>query len=367
MMKGKELAFFQALLIIFCSLGVWQYTLQETPSDEGGSLIVTDSNGFNHSFQETPSRVAITNTYAASVMRMLDVDLDVIVGISGDFSDESLWPEFVNTPLVQQSAHSEIDFESLLDCRPEIYIVFATNGMVDTNAIREKLEPVGIKVVALDFYKYDVLRDEISVIAELFGKQQQATEIFDEFDAIETMVAERIDNMSLEDKPRIVMEHHASLVRDPVVLTGTSQWTDMIEKAGGVNVFADLPGHTTHVLMESIIGNNPDLLLFDGITFDIGYNSFDEENKCETHMNHVSDRDGFESVTAIVENRMAIMSGEFAGPMMIHGLPTLAKLLHPNLFLDVDTEQYLDNYFADYHDVERIGKFVCTYTDTVAD
>ena len=29
------------------------------------------------------------------------------------------------------------------------------------------------------------------------------------------------------------MEHHASLTRDPVVLTGTSQWTDMIDRAGG--------------------------------------------------------------------------------------------------------------------------------------
>ena len=53
------------------------------------------------------------------------------------------------------------------------------------------------------------------------------------------------------------------------------------------------------------------------------------------------------------------MAGEFAGPMMIHGLPTLAKFLHPELFEDVDTEQILDDYFTRYHDTDRIGKFVC--------
>ena len=361
-MKDRELAIFQAVLIIICSIGVWQYSMGDELENETGSLVVTDSNGVEHTFDQSPSRVAITNTYAASVMRMLQVDLGVVVGVSGDFYDESLWPEFVDTPLVQQSAHSEIDFESLLDSRPEIYIVFATNGMVDTNAIREKLEPVGIKVIALDFYKYDSLRDEINVIANLFGKQLQMAALFEEFDEIETMVSVRIGNMNESARPQIVMEHHASLTRDPVVLTGTSQWTDMIEKAGGTNVFSDLPGHTTHVDMEAILDMNPDILMFDGITFDIGFNSFDDEGKCRTHMDFIADRPGFDSVTAVQDDRMMIMSGEFAGPMMIHGLPTLAKLLHPDLFMDVDTEQYLDDYFTTYHNIERVGKFVCTST-----
>ncbi len=360
-MSVSKLAIFQVVLVLVCSLGVYQASIQDSiSSTNNGNIIVTDSNGIEHHFDETPSRVAITNTYAASVMRMLEVDLERVVGISGDFDDESLWPEFINTPLVQQSAHSEIDFESLLDSRPEIYIVFATNGMVDTNAIREKLDPVGIKVVALDFYKYDVLRDEINVIANLFGKQQEASDLFSEFDEIENMVSERILGMNESLRPQIVMEHHASLTRDPVVLTGTSQWTDMIEKAGGRNVFADLPGHTTHVDMEAIMDENPDVIMFDGITFDIGFNNYDNEDKCQTHMQFIADRPGFDSITAIQNNRMAIMSGEFAGPMMIHGLPTLAKLLHPDLFSDINADQYLDDYFIEHHNIDRIGKFVCT-------
>lgn len=360
-MSVSKLAIFQVVLVLVCSLGVYQASIKDSiSSTNNGNIIVTDSNGIEHHFDETPSRVAITNTYAASVMRMLEVDLERVVGISGDFDDESLWPEFINTPLVQQSAHSEIDFESLLDSRPDIYIVFATNGMVDTNAIREKLDPVGIKVVALDFYKYDVLRDEINVIADIFGKQQEASDLFSEFDEIENMVSERIIGMNESLRPQIVMEHHASLTRDPVVLTGTSQWTDMIEKAGGRNVFADLPGHTTHVDMEAIMDENPDVIMFDGITFDIGFNNYDDEDKCQTHMQFIADRPGFDSITAIQDNRMAIMSGEFAGPMMIHGLPTLAKLLHPDLFSDINADQYLDDYFIDHHNIERIGKFVCT-------
>jgi iron complex transport system substrate-binding protein len=279
--------------------------------------------------------------------------------VSGDFYDQDLWPDLSSRDLIQQSAHSEIDFEALLDTRPEVYIVFATNGMVDTNSIREKLEPIGIKVLAFDFYKYDSLRTEMSVMAKIFGKQSEALDVFAEFDAIEKLVEDRISGLDEEDRPNVVMEHHASLTRDPVVLTGTSQWTDIIVMAGGINVFADLPGHTTHVDMEAILDANPDVLMFDGIVFDIGFNSFDDEGQCTTHMDFIKTRPGFENMVAIEDDRMAIMSGEFAGPMMIHGLPSLAKILHPDLFDDVDSDSYIQDFFQNYHGVEMTGKFVC--------
>ena len=279
----------------------------------------------------------------------LPCDMNELIEISINF----------NIPIIQDSAHSEIDFEALLDTRPEVYLVFATNGMVDTNAIREKLEPVGISVIALDFYKYDLLRYEISVMADLFGKQQESNVLFSEFNTIQLEIENRLSGLDSTDRPNVVMEHHASLTRDPVVLTGTSQWTDIIEIAGGVNVFKDLPGHTTHVDMEAILDANPDILMFDGITFDLGFNDFDEKDSCTSHMDFIADRPGFDKLNAVIDDRMIIMSGEFAGPMMIHGLPTLAKYLHPEIFEDVDASSYLDDYFLTYHSVERVGKFVC--------
>ena len=360
---GRIIAFFQVIVIIVCSIGVYHFTSHdETNIDENLTIQVVDSNGVQHSFSESPTRVAITNTYAASAMRMLDVNSSVVVGVSGDFYDEMLWPEFAETKIIQQSAHSEIDFEALLDSRPEVYIVFATNGMVDTNAIRDKLDPVGIKVLALDFYKYDVLRDEISIIADIFDKKNEASELFQEFDSIELEISSRTLGLNETNRPTVVMEHHASLTRDPVVLTGTSQWSDIIEKAGGTNIFKDLPGHTTHVDMEAILDANPDVIMFDGITFDIGFNAFDSDDMCGTHMDVIRDRPGFDNMKAIQENRMIIMSGEFAGPMMIHGLPTLAKILHPDLFIDLDTESFIDDYFVNHQGLEKRGKFVCNST-----
>ena len=70
----KNIAFFQVLLVILCSAGVWLYTDSVDSRDKEGIIQVIDSNGVVHNFDESPSRIAITNTYAASVMRMLDIN-----------------------------------------------------------------------------------------------------------------------------------------------------------------------------------------------------------------------------------------------------------------------------------------------------
>ena len=360
MSRQRYIVLFQVAFIVVAGWQLYDFAQSDRLTMEEGEQQVVDSNDVTYAFDAPPQRVALTNTYAATVMKMLDVDPEVVVGVSGDFDDNDLWPEFADATRVQNSAHSEIDFEALLDARPDVYIVFATNGMVDTEAIRHKLTPVGIHVLALDFYKYDSLRYEIGVLADVFDRRDAAKELFEDFDAIEAMVDLRVQSIAEEDRPEVVMEHHASLTRDPVVLTGTSQWTDLIQMAGGVNVFAELPGHTTHVDMEAIIDADPDVLMFDGITFEIGYNKYDPEDKCTTHMQAVRDRPGFDGMQAVSDDRMLILSGEFAGPMMVYGLPTLAKHFHPTQFEDVDTESFLDTFYSEIFDVERVGTFACS-------
>ena len=359
MQRQQMVALFQVLFLLVAGWGLYDFIQSDGMLPSQGEQEVVDSNGVVYAFDEPPKRIAITNTYAATVMKMLDVDPSVVVGVSGDFESSDLWPEFDSTQIIQNSAHSEIDFETLLDTRPELYIVFASNGMVDTEAIRQKLNTVGVHVLALDFYKYDSLRYEIGVLATLFDRQAEAELLFSEFDAIEALVNQRILQIDDEQRPQVVMEHHASLTRDPVVLTGTSQWTDLIEMAGGINVFSELPGHTTHVDMEAIIDANPDVIMFDGITFELGYDDYDPEDKCSTHMQSVSERPGFDQMQAIENDRMLILAGEFAGPMMVYGLPTLAEHFHPELFEDVNSSSYLDTFFSDYFDVERKGVFLC--------
>ena len=86
MFSNRNIALFQASMIILFSFGIWYTSSMDSDQEsfENG-IEVLDSNGITHNFESSPTRVAITNTYAATVLRMLDVDLSVVSGVSGDF------------------------------------------------------------------------------------------------------------------------------------------------------------------------------------------------------------------------------------------------------------------------------------------
>tara|TARA_B100001287_G_scaffold273785_1_gene277900 strand:- start:502 stop:1605 length:1104 start_codon:yes stop_codon:yes gene_type:complete len=358
----KALAAIQIVVLLVLGYAMLNVFNDSRDAEEDGTIVITDTTGEVHVFDAPPDRIVLSNTFGATAMRMLDADMSSVVGVSGDFDDEVLWPELVDRPWVQFSAHSEIDFEALLDVRPDVYVVFATNGMVDTAAIRERLAPMGIDVVAFDFYKYDALREEFKQLAMMLDRMDNYEELMQEFDEIESDMAVALEGLEDSERPAVVMEHHASLTRDPVVLTGSSQWDDIIRIAGGTNVFSDLPGHTTHVDMEAILDADPEVLMFDGITFELGFNMDDPKGGCGEHFNLIQSRPGFDSMQAIEEERMLIFSGSFAGPMMIHGLPFIAEQFHPERFDEGTGADLLDNFYADHFAVDRNGTFLCKMT-----
>ena len=91
--KGK-LALIQVSILLIGFFGWYILSDQDIQeSEQPYSITVTDSNGVVHQFEESPSRVAISNTYIASAMRMLNVSSSVVVGVSGDFDDSILWPD----------------------------------------------------------------------------------------------------------------------------------------------------------------------------------------------------------------------------------------------------------------------------------
>ena len=64
MSSGRSVALFQVALVVICSIGVWQYSIQDEELEQKGSIVITDSNGIEHRFEDYPERIVITNTYA---------------------------------------------------------------------------------------------------------------------------------------------------------------------------------------------------------------------------------------------------------------------------------------------------------------
>ena len=89
MSTSKSFPMLQVVIVIILLIGIFQFSSTEEQSEDSENFLieVTDSNGVVHQFESMPQRVAVANTFAASAMRMIDVDPSIVVGVSGDFYD----------------------------------------------------------------------------------------------------------------------------------------------------------------------------------------------------------------------------------------------------------------------------------------
>ena len=80
-MNKEKIAFIQVFILLIGFFGWYILSDEDVQETNSYSITVTDSNGVVHQFEESPSRVAISNTYIASAMRMLNVSSSVVVGV----------------------------------------------------------------------------------------------------------------------------------------------------------------------------------------------------------------------------------------------------------------------------------------------
>ena len=100
---------------------------------------------------------------------------------------------------------------------------------------------------------------------------------------------------------------------------------ELIDLAGGTNIFADLPGDFAQVSAESIIERNPDIVLL---------TDTDLPDSPQTP-DMVAARPGWDTVTAVQNGAIYPLQGALVstpGPRLIDGLESVAAVLHPDRF-----------------------------------
>lgn len=359
----KPFHFTIAIIVVLVGTGLVYFHLNSEENGPQGASAggqnMIDSTGTEISIPKNLTRIGIVNTFTAEVLMALDVDMTIVVGVSGDFSGEErseLWGELKGKRVIQVSAHGEPDIEAMLDLRIQMLITFATHQFVDISSIRSKLSPAHIVVVGVDLYKYDSLYDEIELLGDIFQKEEEASDLIENLKGIEENIDTRISGLNDDEIKTVVIEHHSSSARDPTVRSSQSDWNIVLERCGGENLFRDEPGSVAHVDPEFIIESNPDIFLFDGNLVDLGYGS-DDMTEASALLKSVKERDGYSTMKAVSNGDLFILSGEFSGPMIIHGMMVIAKILHPDLFEDIDPEEMVSDYYQLVYGVDARGTF----------
>ena len=285
-------------------------------------------------------RVALLNEYSAEGIQIFRVQ-DRIIGVDTDIREYTYLPEVSCLPDLGKAKNP--DLETILSLNPDLILTCYYPNIPDL----EKNIPQNIPIIDLSFTKPDNLSQEVKTLGYIFGKVDLADDYIENFhDKYVDLVRSRIEGVSENERPRVYLES-SSPYKTYGNTTGAHQ---MMVLAGGKNIFDDMEGLPT-VDPEAIIDKNPEIIIRGGYT-DAGY-SVDDSSKMIELRDEIMSRSGFDSIQAVNENKTHVVDVNLHyGLDYPIGLVYFAKIIHPELFIDVDPIKVHQEFLAEFLGVD---------------
>ncbi len=211
-------------------------------------------------------------------------------------------------------------------------------------AIYPSLERFGIKTLTVDHKTVEGVLKSIPTIGQACGNSSAARQMVDELRGRMDRVRRKTAGLR---RPGVMVSVDRTLGTgrlENVFAAGNEEYFDeMIEIAGGRNVFGDQPVRYPVVSNESIIKTNPEIII-DIISSMNDTSSADGEHSDAAAINEIkakasADWQQLPNVDAVVSGKVFCLTEDFIsvpGPRFILLLEKLARLLHPEADWDAN-------------------------------
>jgi iron complex transport system substrate-binding protein len=324
---------------------------------EANTIEVVDSVGSVIEIPQPLERVVILDHYAGEMVRALGA-IDMIVGINDSMAEDTeYWPVLCKVP--PAGSYSEPNYEKIVELNPQL-LISCDIGAAETEAM---LKPAGIPVVRLDFYYPETFVSDIQTLGLVLGKEDEAQELIDFYEYYFNMVQERTGALEEDEKATIYYE---SSSKDYASAVEGSGWHEAILMAGGINIFANevTTGSPSacEISPEAILEKNPSAIWKNRA----GSYIPTDETETEALYNSLISRPGWEDLDAVKNNRViAINYWMSRGCCKLVTICYMAKLLYPDLFLDMDPEEVTREWLEGFQGVEYKGGYVYPSVETL--
>lgn len=304
--------------IIISAVGLYMFYPQLT--GDSGTPIVTlmDDSGVEIELEVYPESLISLAPSITEIIYAIDAG-DLVIGVT-DYDnypyDFSAWVQAGNMTSVGSFDSPNLEVIASLD--PDL--ILTTGGVLGETITT--LRDMGYPVAVLDPATIEGVIDNIEMAGKLTNKNAEASAIINDINtriaAVEAIVA------TADSIPTVYYE----VWYDPTSLwtAGSQAWqNELIEIAGGENLFADQDLEYFLSSAEAVIERNPDIFIVPeehGVNF---WGSFDD----------IKDRPGWESINALQNDRIYDIDSDLlarAGPRIAETIETLAAVFHPELF-----------------------------------
>jgi len=314
------------VVIVLIASAAFVYTYyQGQTSDSGIEALqnLVDDHDYVTSLTAFPDRIISLAPSCTEILFAIDAG-DKVVAVTDYCNypyDFAAWIAAGNMTSV--GGFQDPNVEVIASLNPDL--ILATGGI--QAEIVESLRDLGYKVLVLDPTNIDGVLQNIELVGNATGKRAEATALVNDITSRIDAVANKV--AGVESKPKVYYE---------VWFSAQSIWsvgakgfeTELIAKAGGVNIFENDSLDHFQTDSEVIISKNPDIILLP-----VGMETLGVETPFWVSFDTVKARPAWDSISAVQNDKLYQIDGDAiqrAGPRMADMIETLAEIFHSELF-----------------------------------
>jgi iron complex transport system substrate-binding protein len=269
---------------------------------------LTDSFGHSLTISRRPARIVSTAPSTTEILFAVGAGQQV-VGVTTYCNYPS---EAGKCDKVGGFTPKSISIERIVGLRPDLVL---TTGRLQ-QPLSEELRKLEIPTLSFDAKNLENVIDNIRSIGQASGHSEEADALARELDHRLSRVQERFATLPAADRPRVLL----LLSEDMLMTAGPKTFAgQMLELAGGRNVFADVEQQFPRVSEEEIIKRNPSAV----VLWAMGNGA--------PPKGQLGKRPGWDQIDAFRNQRILAIDDDLlsrAGPRLFDGLEKMADLLH---------------------------------------
>ncbi len=204
------------------------------------------------------------------------------------------------------------NIESIIALRPQLVLVSTASQL---EAFTRQMSQQNIPIYVTDPKDFEGVLRTIQSLGGLFGNHDKATQVVSDLRARARAVEDAV-------KSRKPVKVFYQLSREPLYTAGRDSFiTDLIRRAGGESVTADVPGAWPTFSQESALAAQPEAIILP---------TFDSMGQGETDV-----ATALKNSPAAKTRRVYGINGDLLsrpGPRLVDGLEEMARKLHPEAF-----------------------------------
>jgi iron complex transport system substrate-binding protein len=319
---------------------------QPAPAKGTLEVDITDARGQVIRVGTPVRRMVVLPSDALEVIRILGAG-DRVVGVNNTIAMKpTFWPDFkARAPIGQPFVPN---YEQIVSLWPDLVLAY---GWRPGKELEDKLLPLGIQVVRLDFYKPSTLLREVRDLGRLLGESTRAETFVSWHDNLVATLKKRLPNQGR--RPTVYLEAYA----DYHASGPGSGGYEMGLLAGGDLIASELTIANPEISTEFIVSKNPDVI----VKMVSHSNAYENDVPCllEEIRNRLMRRPGWTCISAVKTGRVYTLSSDIGpGPRGIVGVFYLARCFYPGAFADVDIREIHRQYLEEFQGVPYQGTYV---------